>query len=336
MESVTQFINREIKRIEKSRRQFSRSLSEVETELSNILHPQIAGQGSNNNDFVPSIQNYLPDTDKIIVLREKIAQLRAVIAHQDINHDRLLKILDNDGNGVSKPGNPAAASIIGSEMVGLVINAEEAERHRLSRSIHDGPAQALSNFILRVEIATRWMDIDPEKGRSELKTLKEISAITLREVRDFIFSLRRGMLDELGLISSVKKYLDELNENNSANINYDLDGGSAPLDRTVELLVYRSVQEILADSLVRKGAAQIWVSISATASEIVLEIWDDAWTPEPSDRTDVKNRLQKLENRILEFGGCIQTNLKEKNGSTIIISIPTSTVISVEFIEKLV
>ena len=85
-------------------------------------------------------------------------------------------------------------------MIVRVVEAQEAERQRLSRQIHDGPAQALSNFILQTEIAMRLFDIDTERARAELQSLKTSATSTFQKVRDFIFDLRPMMLDDLGLV----------------------------------------------------------------------------------------------------------------------------------------
>jgi two-component system sensor histidine kinase DegS len=83
--------------------------------------------------------------------------------------------------------------------VEMLVNAQEAERQRLSRQMHDGPAQALSNFILQTEIAMRLLEVDPGQAREELSNLKVAAMGTFQKVRNFIFELRPMMLDDLGL-----------------------------------------------------------------------------------------------------------------------------------------
>src|SRR6266545_7384825 len=71
--------------------------------------------------------------------------------------------------------------------VEMLVNAQETERQRLSRQIHDGPAQALSNFILQTEIAMRLMDVDATQAREELNNLKNSAMGTFQKVRNFIW-----------------------------------------------------------------------------------------------------------------------------------------------------
>ena len=96
--------------------------------------------------------------------------------------------------------------------------AQEAERQRLSRQMHDGPAQAMSNFILQTEIAMRLLDADPKQAKDELASLKTAALGTFKKVRNFIFELRTMMLDDLGLVPTIRKYVDAFKEQTSMDV----------------------------------------------------------------------------------------------------------------------
>ena len=93
-----------------------------------------------------------------------------------------------------------------------VINSQEAVRQRLSRQMHDGPAQTLSNFIVQTEIAARLFDLDPKRAREELDNLKLVAMQAFQKMRSFIFELRPMMLDDLGLFPTLKRYVDSFKE----------------------------------------------------------------------------------------------------------------------------
>ncbi len=78
-----------------------------------------------------------------------------------------------------------------------IIDAQEEERRKISRQIHDGPAQVLANLILQAEIAARLFDTDQDKARQELNDLKASANSTFSHIRDYIFDLRPMMLDDL-------------------------------------------------------------------------------------------------------------------------------------------
>ena len=93
-----------------------------------------------------------------------------------------------------------------------IIEAQEQERQRLVRQLHDGPAQSLTNLILQAEICERVFDTDSERARHELGELKTAVTLTFQKVRDYMFDLRPMMLDDLGLIPTIRRYVDDYNE----------------------------------------------------------------------------------------------------------------------------
>ena len=93
-----------------------------------------------------------------------------------------------------------------------IIKAQEEERRRVSREIHDGPAQAMANIVFRAEVCERLIDVDIERSKRELGVLREQVRICLRETRKIIFDLRPMTLDDLGLIPTVKRVLDNVQE----------------------------------------------------------------------------------------------------------------------------
>ncbi|MCK5703021.1 MAG: hypothetical protein KAI29_17785, partial [Cyclobacteriaceae bacterium] len=117
-----------------------------------------------------------------------------------------------------------------TEFVESVIQAQELERKRLSNKMHDGPAQALSNFILQVEIAQKLFDIDLDQARDELDALKVTANATFTKIRDFIFELRPMMLDDLGLIPTLRHYFDALKEQNETEVHLTISGTERRLE----------------------------------------------------------------------------------------------------------
>jgi len=91
-----------------------------------------------------------------------------------------------------------------------IIKAQEEERQRVAREIHDGPAQSMSHIVLKAEICERLVDSDPEKAKDELRTLKSVVRDTLRDVRKIIYDLRPMSLDDLGLIPTLQRYIENL------------------------------------------------------------------------------------------------------------------------------
>src|SRR5512140_575388 len=150
------------------------------------------------------------------------------------------------------PASSTASSATGSKgplaSVEMLVNAQETERQRLSRQMHDGPAQALSNFILQTEIAMRLMDVDTSQAREELSNLKSSAMGTFQKVRNFIFELRPMMLDDLGLVPTVRRYADAFKEQTGLDINVTVTGNERRLEPYVEVMLFRAIQELLGNT----------------------------------------------------------------------------------------
>ena len=121
---------------------------------------------------------------RLFVMRGQLEKLQNDKTHLE----RYQTALANLKNGVqsSSASSPTTGSGKGSlASVEMLVNAQEAERQRLSRQMHDGPAQALSNFILQTEIAMRLLDVDPAQAKDELGNLKVAAMGTFQKVRNF-------------------------------------------------------------------------------------------------------------------------------------------------------
>jgi two-component system, NarL family, sensor histidine kinase DegS len=130
----------------------------------------------------------------------------------------------------------------------MIVNAQESERQRLSRQMHDGPAQALSNFILQTEIAMRLLDVDPAQAKDELNNLKNSAMGTFQKVRNFIFELRPMMLDDLGLAPTIKKYAEAFREQTGLEINLTVTGAERRFEPYLEVMIFRAFQELLGNT----------------------------------------------------------------------------------------
>jgi two-component system sensor histidine kinase DegS len=159
--------------------------------------------------------------------------------------------------------------------VEMMIQAQEAERQRLARQMHDGPAQALSNFILQTEIAMRLFDMDQSKAREELKSLMLAASTTLKRVREFIFELRPMMLDDLGLGPTLKRYIDTLKEQSGVDIRLSITGLELRLESYLEVLIFRAVQELLGNALRYSQATLINIRVDSSDVELRVNVEDN-------------------------------------------------------------
>jgi two-component system, NarL family, sensor histidine kinase DegS len=216
----------------------------------------------------------------------------------------------------------------GSANLEMVINAQEAERQRLSRQMHDGPAQALSNFIVQTEIANRLLDIDAKRAKEELDNLKNSAMNTFKEVRTFIFELRPMMLDDLGLFPTVRRYVDNFKEQTGAEINLTLKGSERRLESYLEVMIFRALQELMGNAYRHNQdnpvKPQINIQISMDENTTKINVIDNGKGFE-ANAIDKKNGLglKLIRERVELLGGYTEIDSGLGKGARITFQVPT-------------
>jgi len=208
---------------------------------------------------------------RLFIMRGELAKLQTEKASLQRYRSLLEGVNQILASGLStEPG--SAGSFATIEMV---IQAQEAERQRLSKQMHDGPAQAMSNFILQAEIATRLFDLDQQKAREELQVLKTSAMSTFQQVRDFIFQLRPMMLDDLGLVPTVRRYIETLQAQSATDIEVSVSGNERRLEPYLEVVVFRSLQELLTNALTHSQASEVRVALDLPEHEVRVGVEDN-------------------------------------------------------------
>jgi two-component system sensor histidine kinase DegS len=158
------------------------------------------------------------------------------------------------------------------QMIGLkIILAQEDERKRIAREIHDGPAQSLANLVLRTEIAERMLDKnDMELVRSELVDLKSQIRFGLEEIRKIIFNLRPMALDDLGLVPTLRKFVQDFEEKTRIRAVFESSGKDKRLPGAMEAALFRLVQEGYNNAL--KHAQPTFVSLEITFQDETVQL----------------------------------------------------------------
>lgn len=213
---------------------------------------------------------------------------------------------------------------IGNEMIEQIISAQEEERRRISRQMHDGPAQALSNFILQTEIALRLFDIDAEKAKAELNKLKEAASTTFAQVRDFIFDLRPMMLDDLGLIPTLRRYTEAFHEKTGLDIPFVVTGSERRLESHREVISFRAIQDVLSIIRDHAQATQVRLSISIDEDEVGAIIEDNGrpLELEPNAEEETARAFQVIRDRLQQVGGKLRIENSASGGSKVSIALP--------------
>jgi two-component system sensor histidine kinase DegS len=163
----------------------------------------------------------------------------------------------------------------GEDVLANIIQAQEKERLRISLQLHDGPAQSMSNLVLRAEICQRLLDRDLDQARAELGGLKTAINTTLQDTRRFIFDLRPMILDDLGLVPTLRRYVQQFSEKNSLEVNLMVQGLDSRLPTHYEVAIFRFIQEALNNVAKHANATQARVLLETSVGSIHVSVEDD-------------------------------------------------------------
>ena len=258
---------------------------------------------------------------RLFVMRGQLEKLQNEKSHLERFKSTLerARVVSSSGSAVA-----ATAGSRGSlASVEMLVNAQETERQRLSRQMHDGPAQALSNFILQTEIAMRLMDIDTGQARDELNSLKASAMGTFQKVRNFIFELRPMMLDDLGLAPTVRRYADAFKEQAGLDINVTITGHERRLEPYLEVMLFRAVQELLGNAARHSQAALVKVVLDLGEDRIRVSVDDNGRGFDP-DSVQQSNSLglKLIQERTEMLGGSFEVDSAVGKGARILFAVP--------------
>ena len=208
-----------------------------------------------------------------------------------------------------------------------IIEAQEQERQRLVRQLHDGPAQSLTNLILQAEICERLLDSDATRARDELANLKTAVSGTFQKVRDFMFDLRPMMLDDLGLLPTLKRYVSNFSEKSGIQTNLVITGSEQRFTPYREVAVFRVLQEMLTNARLHSHATKIQVNLDVANDMVRASVEDNGNGFDPkevlsptSERKTIGLPTQK--ERIEMLGGKMVVDSSLGRGTKVTVELP--------------
>jgi two-component system sensor histidine kinase DegS len=276
---------------------------------------------------IPSVEvrttydNAMDAQQRLFVMRGQLEKLQGDQAHLE----RYMAMLERLKNAVSEGGvNSGKTEKSGSSSVEMLVNVQEAERQRLSRQMHDGPAQALSNFILQTEIALRLFDVDAAQARSELGNLKIAAMNTFQKVRNFIFELRPMMLDDLGLAPTIDRYAKMFKEQSGIEVSATITGQERRMESYTEVMVFRAMQELLSNAVHQNQATVVKIQLDISDNQVKLSMDDNG----KGFDTDALGKeanlgLKLIKERSEMLGGTFDIVSSPGKGARVTLSIPS-------------
>jgi two-component system sensor histidine kinase DegS len=205
-----------------------------------------------------------------------------------------------------------------------LIQGQEAERSRLAREIHDGPAQALTNTLLRLQFLEGVLQTRPEDAAQELVHLRASVRESLRDVRRFIFNLRPASLKEVGVVGTLQRMIAEYREYTGLDVRVTLPE-SMELGQDQELVVFRVVQEALHNVQKHAVAGRVEVEVARGSGGWVITVADDGRGFEPAaqpGQSRISSGLVSMRERAAIVGGSLEVQSAPGHGTRLTLTIP--------------
>lgn len=212
------------------------------------------------------------------------------------------------------------------QLLGLkIIQAQEEERKRVAREIHDGPAQTMANVVLRADIVERMLKNEQlEQAIVELQSLKEMIRISLADVRRIIFDLRPMALDDLGLVPTLQKYIQTYQERTGLDAEMVVFGKENNLGSSFKVAVFRLVQECLNNVYKHAKAKRVQVKIEFQEEHVFLVVKDDGigFRMEETSRRGNSFGIMGMKERMEQLQGRMELTSAPLKGTKVFFQIP--------------
>ncbi len=205
-----------------------------------------------------------------------------------------------------------------------IIVAQEEERKRVSREIHDGPAQMMANVMMRSDLIERvYNEQGGVEAIKEIRDLKKMVRNALYEVRRIIYDLRPMALDDLGLVPTLKKYLQTTEEyHKKTKIQFMNIKEEKRLNSKYEVALFRLIQESVQNALKHADATTITVKLEIDHSKVIAVIKDDGVGFDSHEKKKDSFGLIGMRERVEMLEGQLTVDSKVGKGTIIIIQIP--------------
>jgi signal transduction histidine kinase len=200
------------------------------------------------------------------------------------------------------------------------VQAQEAERRRLARELHDETGQALTSILLGLAAVERARTA--EAAHVAAVELRKLVVDTLQSVRRLAVELRPNALDDFGLEPALRRLGQTVREGGSLDVQVESTLGPERLPADVETALYRIVQEALTNVVKHAGAAHVSIVLTRKPASVLAVIEDDGRGFDPAARSVAGLGLLGMRERVELLDGTIQIEAEEHRGTTLIVELP--------------
>ena len=208
-----------------------------------------------------------------------------------------------------------------------IIQAQEEERERIARELHDETIQMLIVISRRIELLSTLSEPIPQSARQLLESIQELIRSTQKGLRRFAQGLRPATLDHLGLVAAIRGLANDLTERDGIESKLSLVGKARRLAPEEELTLFRIAQEALNNTRRHSGASRVDIQLEFHPDKVRLAIDDNGCGFDAPSRSDDLVTIGKLgligmDERARSLGGMLTIQSAPGQGTAIIADIP--------------
>jgi two-component system sensor histidine kinase UhpB len=207
------------------------------------------------------------------------------------------------------------------------INAQEEERKRIARSLHDDTGQSLSSFIINLERLENHLPEDDKEIIDRLNSLRKMASSSLDSLRSIIYDLRPAILDDLGLVPAIRWFARTNLEEAGIQVELEFPDEIPSLPQPLTTTLFRITQEGVNNIIRHSQARKACISLGLAENEVYLKISDDGHGFDPSQLSTEAIHIQHwgligIQERIELVRGRMSIHSDPQNGTTLIINLP--------------
>ncbi len=200
-----------------------------------------------------------------------------------------------------------------------VVHAEEQERSRLARDLHDGVAQRIAALSFHLSAAQEALVDDPTAASQQLRRAQELLLLTAAETRSAVRALRPPLLDDLGLEASLRALARDMP---GVEVHVDVDIDAAALDPVQETALYRIAQEALHNVVKHAHATAVRLRLAHDGGRLQLLVSDDG-RGIAAKETGETHGMTSMRDRARLLGARLEVTGRPGEGTTVRVTVPS-------------
>lgn len=209
-----------------------------------------------------------------------------------------------------------------------ILEAQEVERQRIARDLHDSTVQNLTSLVHKAELCIKLIDIDPIRAKLELKAMSNTIKSVINDMRGIIYNLKPMSLDDIGLLVTIERFAGRLMDLNNINVIVHSNAETMEIHPVIKLTLFRIIQEACNNVIKHAQATEICININFEEHRVTVAIIDNGTgflmkedSPEEKGHSSSFG-LSIMKERISLLSGKVEIKSERGLGTTVTVSAP--------------